>query len=158
VLFEGEPQFLELDVAVNIFSEQAFKNINVSLSTQNIRIEYANDLIKSFADTLFAFRSASLLGDIKIAPNPEAFQRKIQLWAPWYLIKQAFYIPDFPNLSKVGFNKEMQKENEYVAEELKKNSAKEAQRAIAGLDKNLKPINFKIKLLIGAIYFSLNTN
>ena len=108
---------------------------------------------------MFAFRSASQLGNIKIAPNPDAFHRKVQLWVPWYLIKQAFLIPDFrSDNSKFGFNKEMQKENAYVEEENKKKSAKEAQRGIAKLDRSLKPLNFKMKLLIGHIYFSLNTN
>ena len=157
-MFEGDPQFLEVNLSVNIFSEQSLKNINVNLSTQNIRIEYANDLIKSLVDTLFAFRSASQLGGIKIAPNPEAFNRKVQLWAPWYLIKQAFTVSEFRDTSKYGFNKDMQKDIKFVEEENKKKSARQAQRGIANLDRSLKPLNFKIKLLIGDIYFSLNTN
>ena len=87
---------------------------------------------------MFAFWSASQLGNIKIAPNLDAFHRKVQQWAPWYLTKQAFLIPNFrSDNSKFGFNKEMQKENAYVEEENKKKNAKQAHRGIAKLDRSL---------------------
>ena len=57
---------------------------------------------------MFAFWSASQLGNIKIAPNLDAFHRKVQQWAPWYLTKQAFLIPNFcSDNSKSGFNKKI---------------------------------------------------
>ena len=52
----------------------------------------------------------------------------------------------------------MQKEHAYVEEENKKKNVKQAQRGIAKLDRSLKPLNFKMKLLICHIYFLLYTN
>jgi len=87
LLAEGEPYFLELNFGVNLFGKLTDKKaINVNIDIKNIRIEYANDLVKTLAETMFAFRGASSLGEVKIAAGPGVFQRKIELWTPWYLV------------------------------------------------------------------------
>lgn len=162
ILGEGHPVFLDLVFSVNLFTEKKDKTaINLNLTLRNFRIEYSNDLIKNLAETLLAYRGASALGDIAIASNPGLFERKIELWTPWYVIKQAFFLPEFdPHGVRATVST-----FKYIEEEVKKRNEvnapkkmKSTQRAIAGLDKSLQQLDIKMKVVIEGLYLSLNTN
>ena len=74
LLAEGEPQFLELNFAADMFVNPKEKQaIDVNIDIQNIRIEYANDIVKTLAETGYSFRGASALGEVAIAPGPDVF-------------------------------------------------------------------------------------
>lgn len=162
ILAEGDPVFLGLEISYNLFAvESERKAINLNLEIKNFRIEYANDLLKTLAETLFAYRRITDLALITIASGPEAYERKIQLWTPWYLVKQAFWIPEFnPHGGKTvtGTNKFLEEEKKQVAEDNAVKSLKANQKAIANLDRSLKPFDLKFKIIIEGLYVSLNTN
>ena len=160
MLAEGEPQFLELNFTADMFTDPKEKqSIYANIDIENIRIEYGNDIIKTLAETGYSFRGASSLGEVAIAPGPEVFQRKIELWTPWYLVAQAFMTHGFDDFNaKKGLGKEEQEENQKIAKENAKRAAKQTQKALANLDKQLKPLNFKFILAVQGLFFSLNTN
>ena len=160
LLAEGEPQFLELNFATKLFANPKDKQaINVGIDIKNIRIEYANDLVKTLAEVAFAFRNANSLGEVKIAGNPDVFQRKIEVWTPWYLVAQAFTTHGFDDYSaKKGFGKAQQEENTYIAQENAKKQARQTQTSLANLDKQLQKLDVKLVLAIEGLYLSLNTN
>jgi hypothetical protein len=162
-LAEGEPVFFELNFSYNLFSAPTErKAINLNVVVRNFRVEYSNDLIRTVAETIFAYRRLSDLGNVAIAPSSSIFDRKIKLWTPWYLVKQAYYLPDFQphGLSRVTgvTNKEILEENKYVQQENEMRKMKGTQRALAGLDKSLRPIDMKIKVLIEGLFLSLNSD
>lgn len=108
---------------------------------------------------MFAFRGASALGEAKIAPNPEAFERKIEIWTPWYLVCQAFVIPGYKfETTKLGYGKEIAEENVFVAQENAKNQQRKTLISLKNLDKSLKQLDLKLTIDLEGLYFSLNTN
>lgn len=111
------------------------------------------------AETALAFRKASDLGGISIASSPDIFEKKVRLWTPWYIIKQAFTLHEFDDQSiRKGYNKEIQEENDYLAKQMAERKQKQTQKSIAALDKQLKLIDLKLKMVINGLFFSLNTN
>lgn len=116
-------------------------------------------MIKTLAETGFAFRGASALGEVKIAPNPDIFQRKIEIWTPWYLVAQAFMTQGFDDLNaKKGYGREQLEENEELKKENAAKAARKTQLSLANLDKQLKQLDLKLVVEIQGLYFSLNTN
>lgn len=162
VLAEGDPVFLEIDFSYNLFaSAKERKAINANLFIRNLRIEYSNDLVKNFAEAMFALRKFKDFGDISIASSREAFDRKIKLWTPWYLVKQAFTINDFnPHGGRTtGITpKDILEENKYVADENAAKASKNTQKSLAGLDRSIKLIDLKAKIVIDGLFLSLNSN
>lgn len=161
ILAEGDPVFIALNMSYNMFAlPTERKAINLNLDIHNFRIEYSNDIIKTLAETMFSYRRMSDLGLVVIASGPEAFQRKIELWTPWYLVKQAFWIPEFDphqNRSTIS-KKQIDAENKEVASMNAQRSIKNNQKAIANIDRNLRNIDMKIKILIKGLFLSLNAN
>ena len=147
---------------VNLFTEKNEKTaVNINLVLHNFRIEYSNDLVKNLAEIMLTYNNASQLGEFAIAPNPDAFERKIELWTPWYLIRQAFFINEFdPHgvRNSVTTEKYIEEETKRLAAENGPTKMKETQRSIARLDKSLKLLDVKLKILIEGLYLSLNTN
>lgn len=146
----------------NIFPEKNEKTaVNINLILNNFRIEYSNDLVKNLAEIMLTYNHASQLGEFAIASNPDAFERKIELWTPWYLIRQAFFINEFdPHgaRSSVTAGKYIEEESKRLAAENAPKKMKETQRSIALLDKSLQQLDVKLKVIIQGLYLSLNAN
>ncbi len=91
LLIEGYPQALEIALGVNAFKEETEKtNLTLTLTLQNIWIEYTNNLVRNLAEVGLAFNNASKLGNYTIPPSPYAMQRQIELYTPLYIVKESF--------------------------------------------------------------------